>query len=137
MNHSEFISHCQSIVGNAYVLVDPNDQAPYLSDWRNRYHGKALAVLLPKTTEEVAKIVKACDQASISIVPQGGNTSMCGAATPNDSGQQIVLNLKRMNTIREINPSNQTMVVESGCILQTLQEAAKAQGFLLPLSLGA
>ncbi|NDH79119.1 MAG: DUF2069 domain-containing protein, partial [Burkholderiaceae bacterium] len=86
---------------------------------------------------EVAKIVKACDQALISIVPQGGNTSMCGAATPNDSGQQIVLNLKRMNAIREINPSNQTMVVESGCILQTVQEAAKTQGFLFPLSLGA
>ena len=137
MNQRDFISYCQSVLGDAYVLVEPKDQVAYLSDWRNRYHGKALAVLLPKTTQEVAKIVKACDQALISIVPQGGNTSMCGAATPNDSGQQIVLNLKRMNAIREINPSNQTMVVESGCILQTVQEAAKTQGFLFPLSLGA
>lgn len=137
MNQSNFLSYCQSILGDAYVLLDPNDQAPYLSDWRNRYHGKALAVLLPKTTEEVANIVKACNQASISIVPQGGNTSMCGAATPNDSGQQIVLNLKRMNRIREINPRNQTVVVEAGCILQTLQEAVKKDGFLFPLSLGA
>ncbi|MEY3390832.1 MAG: hypothetical protein RL350_1094 [Pseudomonadota bacterium] len=67
MNQRDFISYCQSVLGDA--------------DWRNRYHGKALAVLLPKTTQEVAKIVKACDQALISIVPQGGNTSMCGAAT--------------------------------------------------------
>ncbi|MEY2796558.1 MAG: hypothetical protein RLZZ119_39 [Pseudomonadota bacterium] len=136
MNQRDFISYCQSVLGDAYVLVEPKDQVAYLSDWRNRYHGKALAVLLPKTTQEVAKIVKACDQALISIVPQGGNTSMCGAATPNDSGQQIVLNLKRMNAIREINPSNQTMVVESGCILQTVQEAAKTQGFLFPICLG-
>ena len=137
MSPSAFISHCQKLLGQAYVLLDDQDKAPYLSDWRNRYQGKALAILLPNTTARVAEIVKVCNQAKISIVPQGGNTSMCGAATPNDSGQQVVMNLKRMQAIRGIDASNQTIVVEAGCILQTVQEAAKAQGFLFPLSLGA
>ncbi len=137
MNHSDFIAHCQTVLGSAYVLLNPQDQAPYLTDWRNRYHGKALAVLLPKTADELAQIVRACNQARISIVPQGGNTSMCGAATPNDSGQQVVVNLKRMHAIREVDTANQTIVVEAGCILQNVQEAAKANGFLFPLSLGA
>ena len=137
MNHSDLIAHCQTVLGSAYVLLNPQDQAPYLTDWRNRYHGKALAVLLPKTADELAQIVRACNQARISIVPQGGNTSMCGAATPNDSGQQVVVNLKRMHAIREVDTANQTIVVEAGCILQNVQEAAKANGFLFPLSLGA
>ena len=137
MTPSAFIAHCQSLLGEQYVLLDENDKAPYLRDWRNRYQGKALAILLPKTTEHVAEIVKACNQAKVSIVPQGGNTSMCGAATPNDSGQQVVINLKRMQSIRGLDISNQTVVVEAGCILQSLQEAARAQGFLFPLSLGA
>ena len=137
MTPSAFIAHCQSLLGEQYVLLDETDKAPYLRDWRNRYQGKALAILLPKTTEHVAEIVKACNQAKVSIVPQGGNTSMCGAATPNDSGQQVVINLKRMQSIRGIDISNQTVVVEAGCILQSLQEAARAQGFLFPLSLGA
>ncbi|MEY3509115.1 MAG: hypothetical protein RLZ21_872 [Pseudomonadota bacterium] len=137
MNPTAFIAHCQTLLGTQYVLLEESDQSPYLRDWRNRYQGKALAILLPQTTEQVAEIVKACNQAKISLVPQGGNTSMCGAATPNDSGQQVVLNLKRMQTIRGIDASNQTIVVEAGCILQTVQEAAKVQGFLFPLSLGA
>ena len=137
MTPSAFIAHCQSLLGEQYVLLDETDKAPYLRDWRNRYQGKALAILLPKTTEHVAEIVKACNQAKVSIVPQGGNTSMCGAATPNDSGQQVVINLKRMQSIRGLDINNQTVVVEAGCILQTLQEAARAQGFLFPLSLGA
>jgi len=137
MNPTAFIAHCQTLLGTQYVLLEESDQSPYLRDWRNRYQGKALAILLPQNTEQVAEIVKACNQAKISLVPQGGNTSMCGAATPNDSGQQVVLNLKRMQTIRGIDASNQTIVVEAGCILQTVQEVAKVQGFLFPLSLGA
>lgn len=137
MSSSAFISHCQTVLGQQYVLLDDSDKAPYLSDWRNRFHGKALAILLPSSTEQVAEIVKACNQAKISIVPQGGHTGMCGGATPNDSGHQVVINLKRMQAIRGIDISNQTIVVEAGCILQNLQEAAKSHGFLFPLSLGA
>ncbi|MEY4143292.1 MAG: glycolate oxidase subunit GlcD, partial [Pseudomonadota bacterium] len=72
MSPSAFITHCQNLLGQAYVLLDDQDKAPYLSDWRNRYQGKALAILLPNTTAQVAEIVKVCNQAKISIVPQGG-----------------------------------------------------------------
>ena len=72
MNPTAFIAHCQTLLGTQYVLLEESDQSPYLRDWRNRYQGKALAILLPQTTEQVAEIVKACNQAKISLVPQGG-----------------------------------------------------------------
>ena len=124
-------------LGKQYVLTEDADKAPYLTDWRKRYTGKALAVLLPKTTEEVVNIVKLCAAHHVAIVPQGGNTSLCGGATPDDSGKQVILNLKRMNQIREIDAANQTITLEAGCILQAVQEKAAAQDFLFPLSLGA
>jgi FAD/FMN-containing dehydrogenase len=124
-------------LGKQYVLTDQQDKAPYLTDWRRRYTGKALAVLLPKTTDEVSHIVKLCAASNVAIVPQGGHTGFCGGATPDSSGQQIILNLKRMNQIREIDVANQTITLEAGCILQTIQESAAAQDFLFPLSLGA
>jgi FAD/FMN-containing dehydrogenase len=124
-------------LGKQYVLTEDVDKVPYLTDWRKRYTGKALAVLLPKTTEEVANIVKLCAAHHVAIVPQGGNTGLCGGATPDDSGKQVILNLKRMNQIREIDAANQTITLEAGCILQAVQEKAAAQDFLFPLSLGA
>ena len=124
-------------LGKQYVLTEDVDKAPYLTDWRKRYTGKALAVLLPKTTEEVANIVKLCATHHVAIVPQGGNTGLCGGATPDDSGKQVILNLKRMNQIREIDAANQTITLEAGCILQAVQEKAATQDFLFPLSLGA
>ena len=124
-------------LGKEYVLIQDQDKAPYLTDWRKRYVGKALAVLLPKTTLEVANIVKLCAANHVSIVPQGGHTGFCGGATPDDSGKQVILNLKRMNHIREIDSVNQTITLEAGCILQAVQEQAAAQDFLFPLSLGA
>ena len=124
-------------LGKQYVLTEDVDKAPYLTDWRKRYTGKALAVLLPKTTEEVAHIVKLCASNQVAIVPQGGNTGLCGGATPDDSGKQVILNLKRMNQIREIDAANQTITLEAGCILQAVQEKAATQDFLFPLSLGA
>jgi FAD/FMN-containing dehydrogenase len=124
-------------LGKQYVLTEDVDKAPYLTDWRKRYTGKALAVLLPKTTDEVAKLVKLCAANHVAIVPQGGHTGFCGGATPDDSGKQVILNLKRMNQIREIDAANQTITLEAGCILQAVQEKAAAQDFLFPLSLGA
>jgi len=126
-----------AVLGKQYVLTEDVDKVPYLTDWRKRYTGKALAVLLPKTTEEVANIVKLCAAHHVAIVPQGGNTGLCGGATPDDSGKQVILNLKRMNQIREIDAANQTITLEAGCILQAVQEKAAAQDFLFPLSLGA
>jgi FAD/FMN-containing dehydrogenase len=131
------IEQFSTALGKQYVLTEDVDKAPYLTDWRKRYTGKALAVLLPKTTDEVAKLVKLCAANHIAIVPQGGHTGFCGGATPDDSGKQVILNLKRMNQIREIDAANQTITLEAGCILQTVQEKAAAQDFLFPLSLGA
>jgi len=124
-------------LGGQYVLTDDADKVPYLTDWRKRYTGKALAVLLPKTTNEVASIVKLCAAHHVAIVPQGGHTGFCGGATPDNSGNQVILNLKRMNQIRAIDTANQTITLEAGCILQSVQEKAAAQDFLFPLSLGA
>lgn len=132
-----FIEHLSKILEQRYILTQDEDKAPYLTDWRKRYIGKALAVLLPSTSDEVAAIVKLCTQNQVALVPQGGNTGFCGGATPDDSGKQVVLNLKRMNQIREIDIANQTITIEAGCILQALQEKALEHGFLFPLSLGA
>jgi len=125
------------VLGKQYVLTEEVDKLPYLTDWRKRYTGKALAVLLPKTTNEVADIVKLCATKNIAIVPQGGHTGFCGGATPDNSGKQVILNLKRMNHILEIDVANQTITLEAGCILQAIQEKAASQDFLFPLSLGA
>ncbi|MBU3566791.1 FAD-binding oxidoreductase [Polynucleobacter alcilacus] len=131
------IDQLGQLLGQQFVLTDDQEKSPYLTDWRKRFTGKALAVVLPKTTTEVAQIVQLCAAANVAIVPQGGNTSFCGGATPDDSGKQILLSLKRMNQIRELDVANQTITLEAGCILQSVQEKAAAQDFLFPLSLGA
>ena len=132
-----FLQQLAQILDQKYILTHDQDKAPYLTDWRKRFTGKALAIVLPGSTAEVAKIVQICAEHHIAIVPQGGHTGFCGGATPDSSGNQIVLNLKRMNRIHGIDIANQTITVEAGCILQTIQENAADQGFLFPLSLGA
>jgi FAD/FMN-containing dehydrogenase len=134
---NQILGELHQILEQKFILTEDQDKAPYLTDWRKRYTGKALAVVLPKTAQEVAKIVQLCAANQIAVVPQGGHTGFCGGATPDDSGKQIVLNLKRMNTIREIDVANQTITLEAGCILQAVQEKAAEQDFLFPLSLGA
>ena len=131
------IDQFAAVLGNQYVLTEDQEKAPYLTDWRKRFTGKALAVLLPKTTKEVASIVKLCASNNIAIIPQGGHTGFCGGATPDNTGKQVILNLKRMNQIREIDVANQTITLEAGCILQAVQEKVAAQDLLFPLSLGA
>ena len=132
-----FINQLSEVLEKKYILTQDEDKAPYLTDWRKRFTGKALAVLLPSSSNEVAAIVKLCAQYQIALVPQGGHTGFCGGATPDNSGKQVILNLKRMNQIREIDIANQTITLEAGCILQTVQEKAAENGFLFPLSLGA
>jgi len=132
-----FINELSTVLDSKYILTAEDDKAPYLTDWRKRFTGKALAVLLPEASDEVAQIVKLCSQHQVALVPQGGHTGFCGGATPDGSGKQIILNFKRMNQIREIDIANQTITLEAGCILQTVQAAAAEQGFLFPLSLGA
>lgn len=127
------------IVGSSHVLTaDENgDLSAWEQDWRKRVHGKALAVVRPVSTQEVAAVVQACAAADVAIVAQGGNTGLSVGSTPDTSGTQVVLSLQRMNAIRHIDPDNLTVTVEAGCILQTLQETADKAGFLFPLSLAA
>jgi len=130
------IEQLRAAVGAAHVLVD-GDLSAYEMDWRKRAQGKALAVVRPANTQEVAAVVKLCAASGTPIVPQGGNTGMVVGSTPDASGREVVLNLGRLNRIRAIDEGNLTMTVEAGCILQVLQEKAEAAGFLFPLSLAA
>ena len=126
----------RGIVGSAHVLQG-GDLAAYEIDWRKRYHGRARLVVRPASTTEVAAVVRACAAAGASIVPQGGNTGLVGASVPDGSGTQVLMHMGRLNRIRAIDGANLTMTVEAGCLLQSVQEAAAAQGWLFPLSLAA
>ena len=137
LNDQELIAGFEKIIGKTQVITAPDDLEPYLVDWRKRYRGQAIAALRPANTQEVSEIVKLCAANRIAIVPQGGNTGMCGGATPNNDGRQVVISLNRMNQVRAIDTSNQTITVEAGMILQSLQEAATAADRYFPLSLGA
>jgi len=128
------ITLLQTIVGTDNVLSG-DAAAPYCTDWRGRYSGQALAVALPGDTQQVGAIVALCAAHGIAIVPQGGNTSLCGASVPLATGKQVVLNLSRMNRIRALDASNYTVTVEAGCILANVREAAERNGRMFPLSL--
>jgi FAD/FMN-containing dehydrogenase len=130
------ITTLAAIVGASHVLTG-GDLASYEQDWRGRAKGKALCVVRPGTTAEVASVVQACAAARVSIVPQGGNTGLVAGSVPDASGGQVVLSLRRMAAVRAVDPQNMTITVEAGFVLQALQEAADEAGFLFPLSLGA
>lgn len=132
----DILTVLQAIVGADHVLQGA-EAAPYLTDWRGRFTGKARAVVRPGNTREVAEVVRACAAAGVPVVPQGGNTGLCGGATPDESGRAVVLLTTRLNRIRAIDTENDTMTVEAGRILQTVQEAALQAGRLFPLSLAA
>ena len=123
-------------VGESHVLTE-GDLSAWEQDWRRRVHGKALAVVRPANTQEVAAVVKACAAAGAPIVPQGGNTGLSVGSTPDTSGREVVLSLTRMNAVRALDPDNLTLTVEAGSILQNVQEAAEQAGLLFPLSLAA
>jgi FAD/FMN-containing dehydrogenase len=127
----------QRTLGADAVLLDPQDQQRYLTDWRGQFEGKALAVLRPSNLEQVASIMKACHASGVQVVPQGGNSGLAGGATPSASGEQVVLSLERMNRVRLIDPDDDSMIVEAGCILQHVQEQASEAGKYFPLSFGA
>jgi len=133
----DLIERIRGIVGSAGLIGSPEEVLPYATDWRKRYRGKPAAVVKPASTAEVAAVVRACAESRTAIVPQGGNTGLCGAATPDASGSQVVLNLSRMNRVRAIDARNNTMTVEAGCVLASLQKTAEEAGRLFPLSLAA
>ena len=131
------IDRLASILGNANVLTTAGDIAPYVVDWRGRYHGSARAVVRPANTGEVAEVVKVCAESNVGIVPQGGNTGMCGGATPDESGSEIVVSLARMRAVRALDRGNATVTVEAGVTLAEVQQAAADAGLLFPLSLAS
>jgi FAD/FMN-containing dehydrogenase len=126
----------QSVVGPAGFRADPDDLAPWLTDWRGRFTGRAAALISPATTQEVAAIVKIAATNRIALVPQGGNSGMVAGATPDPSGDSILLSLRRMNAIDSMDPPGGEVVVEAGVILQNLHEAVAAHNRRFPLTLG-
>ena len=117
------IEQLRHLVGPANVLTDDLDA--YVTDWRKRAHGRALCVVRPGNTAEVAGVVQACAAQGVSIVPQGGNTGLVVGSIPDASGTQVLLSLQRMNAVRAVDCENLTITVESGCVLQNLQAAAE------------
>ncbi|MCL2830379.1 MAG: FAD-binding oxidoreductase [Betaproteobacteria bacterium] len=131
------IRHLAEILGPGGLFTDAQILAPRLVDWRGRYQGRARCLALPKTAEEVSAVVRACAGAGAPVVPQGGNTGLCGGATPDESGAAVLVGLTRMNRVRSLDARNNTMTAEAGCVLATVQEAALAARRLFPLSLAA
>jgi FAD/FMN-containing dehydrogenase len=122
-------------LGAAHVLTDAFNIAPYCTDWRGRYSGQPTCVVKPANTAEVAAVVRTCTEAGIAVVPQGGNTGLCGGATPIKG--EVVISLTRLNRVRAVDTDNNTMTVEAGCTLAAVQAAAEQAGRLFPLSLAA
>jgi FAD/FMN-containing dehydrogenase len=127
----------KAVVGEGAWRETPADLAPYLVDFRHLYAGATPLVLLPHSTEQVARILQICERDETAVVPHGGNTGYCGGATPDESGTQIVLSLQRLNRVRRVDAANYSMIVEAGVTLGKAQEAARAAQRLFPLSLGS
>lgn len=125
------------LLGRDATLTSPADTARYLTDHRGLYTGRAIAVLLPRSTEEVSRVLAWCNEARVGVVPQGGNTGYCGGATPDASGTQVVLSLERLNRIRAVDAAGGTLTCEAGCTLARVQAAAAEVDRLFPLSLGS
>jgi len=125
-----------NLLGAGQVLTG-QDAAPYLTDWRGRYTGAALAVVRPGTTEEVARVVRLCRRHGVPIVPQGGNTGLAGGATPDASGRAVVVSTQRLDRLRALDTDDDTITVEAGCVLQAVQGWAREAGRLYPLSLAS
>ena len=125
------------LVGESGWTNDPAELEPHLTERREALRGATPIMVSPASTTEVAEVVRACHDAGVGVVPQGGNTGLCGGAIPDESGEQILLSLARMNKIRAINPEDFSMEVEAGCILAIVQQAAEEADRLFPLSLAA
>ena len=132
------VDELTKIVGQKGVLTGAEDTAPFLEDWRGRYRGQALCVVLPASTDQVSAIVKRCSETGTRVLAQGGNTSLCGGATP-DAGDVplVVIGLQRMRSVRSIDPANNTICVDAGCVLTVVQQTAIDNDRLYAVSLGS
>ena len=133
----DFLRRLGDIVGPRGIIEAAPEMEPYVVDWRNLNHGKALCVLRPDSTEAVAGAVKLCAEAGVAVVPQGGNTSMVDGATPDASARQVVLSLSRLNRIRLIDEVDMTMTLDAGVIVKAAHDAAAEVGCAFPLSFSA
>src|SRR6202045_3879524 len=131
------LGELKAAVGSGSWLEAPDAVAPFLSDFRRLYHGATPLVLLPHDVAGVAQILRICERESVAVVPHGGNTSYCGGATPDEAGSQIVLSLRRLNRVRQVDAANYSMIIEAGCTLAEAQAAAREADRLFPLSLGS
>lgn len=131
------IEEIRAVLDPALFVNGPDDQARYCRDWSGDYLGTPALVLRPRSTAEVARVVKACAAARLPIVPQGGHTGLVGGATPKPGGKEVIVSFERLNTVRSVDPLNYSMVVEAGCVLQAVNDAALAVDRFFPLALGA
>lgn len=131
------LARFRAALGDACVLTDAADTAPHFTDWRGRYSGEALCVVRPGTVDELVQVVHICNEARLPMVPQGGNTGLCGGATPRAGRREVLVSLSRLDRIRAIDPDNASITVEAGCTLAVVQQAARDAGLLFPLSLAS
>ena len=131
------VERIRALLGPGGCLEDASDVEPYLVDFRGLYRGSTPMVACPASTADVAEVLAICNELGVGVVPHGGNTSYCGGATPHESGDEIVLSLRRMNRVREVDADNFSMTVEAGCLLADVQAAAESADRFFPLALGS
>ncbi len=134
---NEFLKRVNAQINNSIIITDEEIMAPHLIDWRGNFKGRAKAILMPTNTEMVSTIMQIANDENQAIVPQGGNTGLVGGGIPNQTGESIILSLKKMNSIIEFSPENKTITVQSGCILQDIHEIVENENLYFPLSLAA
>ena len=135
-DHTPFLEAAAALLGPRGFTTDSDVMAPWLTDWRGRFTGRALALASPASTAEVAALVRLCGAHRVAVVPQGGNSGMSGGATPDEGGAALLLSLRRMNAIRALDRENRMVTAEAGVVLQTLHEAAEHEGLRFALTLG-
>ena len=134
---TKVLQELKSIVGSNNFIDDVQDMGAYLSDWRNHFSGQSPLILKPTSSKMVSDILLVCNENSLSVVPQGGNTGLVGGSVPSNEGDEVVISLEKMNNILDIDPVNYTMTVEAGCILSNIQDEALNVNRIFPLSLAA
>ncbi|MCB2075446.1 MAG: FAD-binding oxidoreductase [Novosphingobium sp.] len=136
IDYDAFLNEAEALLGPRGLTRDPDLLEPWLTDWRGRFTGQACAMASPASTDEVAQLVRLCARHGVPIVPQGGNSGMAGGATPDTSGHELLLSLRRMSAIREIDVEGRKAVCEAGVVLQNLHEAVAEKTLRFPLTLG-
>jgi FAD/FMN-containing dehydrogenase len=134
---AELLQDLRALLGDDSVLTEAGDLEPFLTDHRHLYRGRTPAVALPRSVADVSRLLAFCNERRVAVVPHGGNTSYCGGATPDESGEQLVVSLRRLNAIREVDGLNYSITAEAGCLLEDVQAAAGEIERFFPLSLGS